>query len=71
LTELGTHPEMTCEVAHKIARNQLQTIRGKIKKLRLLEKELKRIAMEHDSGQVGDCFVLQALAEHKNCGQED
>jgi len=67
LIELGSHPEMDCGAAHQIADKQLETVREKIKKLRRLEKELKRIASEHDTGQVGDCFVLQSLVEHRLC----
>ena len=69
LVELGTSPEMACTTAHQIAHAQLDIVREKLKQLRRLEKELKRIVSAHDQGNVGTCFVFQALAEHRLCGK--
>ena len=43
LIELQDHPDRSCETATDIAISQLADVRAKIKRLKLLEKELTRI----------------------------
>lgn len=70
LLELSERPDEPCAFADEIANQHLQSIQSKIKQLKKLEKELKRIV----SGCVGEsiekCYVIQALANHELCGDE-
>lgn len=66
LLELSDHPEHPCCDAHGIAVRRLQDTRAKIKKLRQLEKELKRLS-SCDAGSVQECAVIEALADHRLC----
>jgi len=71
LIELQDHPDRSCEAATEIAEGQLSEVRAKIKRLKALEKELKRIAQGCDGRSVaGDCYVLASLADHDLCGRE-
>lgn len=67
LVELSNHPEKPCTDAHGIASAHLVTVRDRIAKLQRLEGELTRIANLCDDGQVGECHVIQALADHSFC----
>lgn len=66
LLELSDHPEHPCGDAHGIAVRRLQDTRAKIKKLKQLEKELKRLSA-CDAGSVQNCAVIEALADHNLC----
>ncbi len=70
LIKLGNHPEESCAQAHKIADKQLQLVKNRLKKLKKLEKELKRIAAMSDEGQVGKCKIIASLADHSLCSGE-
>lgn len=67
LIELSAHPERPCAKADAIAREQLQSVRDKIAKLRRLEHELERIATHCHGDHVQDCYVIRALANHDLC----
>ncbi len=71
LIELQEHPDQSCGEATAIASAQLADVRVKIRKLKMLEKELARISTGCDGeGLSADCYVLKALADHKLCQQE-
>lgn len=71
LIELQEHPDQSCGEATAIASAQLTDVRVKIRKLKMLEKELARISTGCDGeGLSADCYVLKALADHKLCQQE-
>ena len=71
LIELQDHPDRSCETATEIATSQLADVRAKIKRLKLLEKELTRISECCDGHGVSeDCYVLAALADHELCSRE-
>ena len=71
LIELQSHPDRSCCEATDIAIAQLTDVRLKIKKLKMLEKELSRISTGCDgAGVSADCNVLKALADHKLCQKE-
>lgn len=71
LIELQEHPDRSCCEATDIANAQLSDVRVKIRKLRLLEKELARISTGCDGMNVSaDCYVLKSLADHKLCKKE-
>lgn len=62
LIELGSHPEAPCERASLIAQAQLTQVRERIKKLKRLEGELRRISTSCNDRSTGECSVLKALA---------
>lgn len=70
LLELSAHPERPCDQADRIAAEQLQAVRDRIAKLQRLEQELERISSHCGSGQVKDCYVIRALANHDLCDGE-
>ncbi len=71
LIELQNHPDRSCEAATEIAEGQLSEVRAKIKRLKALENELKRIAQGCDGrGVAEDCYVLASLADHDLCGRD-
>lgn len=70
LIALSSDPEKPCAEADRIAREHLEEVRGKIRRLKRLEKELKRIASRCQSDKVGECYVIQALSDHGLCADE-
>ena len=71
LIELQEHPNRSCCEATEMANAQLTDVRVKIRKLKLLEKELARIATGCDGQSVSaNCYVLKSLSDHKLCNQE-
>ena len=71
LIELQGHPDRSCHAATEIATAQLADVRAKIKRLRALETELRRISKGCDgTGVSEDCYVLSSLADHRLCAKE-
>lgn len=70
LLRLSAHGENPCADIDRIAVEHLANVRAKIKHLRKLEKELKRIVSACQSDTVGECYVVQSLADHGLCGGE-
>ena len=66
LLELSEHPEQSCGDAHGIAVRHLEDTRIRIKKLKRLEKELKRLS-NCDAISIHECAVIEALADHSLC----
>lgn len=66
LLALSDQPENSCHDAHVIVENQLRAVQARMKKLKKLEKELKRIgeAGAHDSEK---CHLIETLADHRLC----
>jgi DNA-binding transcriptional MerR regulator len=68
LIELQEHPDRTCETATRIAQDQLDAVRHKIRRLRALETELSRITEGcTGDGPSRDCYVLASLGDHELC----
>jgi len=70
LLELSERPNEPCAFADEIATQHLHSVQSKIKQLRKLEKELKRIVSGCRGETVENCYVIQALANHKLCASE-
>jgi len=69
--ELSAHLEQPCADIDRYSRDQLQAARSKIKRLKRLEVELRRISLQRKAGnQVDDCYVIRALADHSLCDSE-
>ena len=67
LLDLGQDPDQPCHEADAIARAHLADVRERIARLQRLEAELQRIATSCEQGSVGDCAVIQSLADHDLC----
>lgn len=70
LIELSDHPRKPCADASRIAREQLAHVQGRIRNLKRLEVELRRISTSCDDASTGDCYVLKALSDHGLCTSE-
>jgi DNA-binding transcriptional MerR regulator len=70
LLELSTHPEQSCEDADRIARHHLEEVDHRIDRLTALRTELTRMISECAHGRVGECRVIQVLADHDLCRAE-
>jgi hypothetical protein len=49
-----------------IARRHLEGVRDRIARLRSLEAELSRMVEQCGHGRVGDCRVIEVLADHSH-----
>ncbi len=67
LIELNSHPDKPCSEVHNIANRHLLLVQSRIKKLKSLEKELKRMVGQDDGGNIGQCYVIASLANHGLC----
>lgn len=70
LVRLSEHPEMPCAEAHVIATAHLGSIRERIARLQRLEKELTRVEAACHADHVGQCNIIQVLADHGLCETE-
>ena len=71
LIELQNHNDRSCRQANKIAEQQLSDVTTKIRKLRLLQKELRRITDGCEENRTTDkCYVLASLADHRFCASD-
>ena len=70
LVELSLHPQQPCEKANEIAKNHLAAIERRLTQLRRLKRELSRIAKGCEGGTVGECYVIEALSDHRLCQAE-
>lgn len=67
LIKLSKHPEQPCGEADHIALNQLQAVRQRISRLKLLEKELVRMTKNCENHTIHDCRVIETLATCGKC----
>ena len=70
LIRLSAHPDQPCDDADRIAKEQLEAVRGRIARLKRLETELERIASGCEADHIGDCYVIRALSDHELCADE-
>lgn len=67
LLDLAADPAGDCARADRIAGAQLAQVRSRIARLRALEQELVRMLEECRGGRIGECRVLEVLADHELC----
>lgn len=67
LLSLSDNPETSCERADDIASRQLEEVEQRLKRLKVLQKELKRMVAECGHGRVCDCRVIEVLSDHRLC----
>ncbi len=67
LLGLSEQPDRSCSEVDVIARAHLREIESKIARLRVLQTEVQRMLDDCAQGRVGDCRVMQVLADHDEC----
>jgi DNA-binding transcriptional MerR regulator len=67
LLSLSDNPETSCERADGIASRRLEEVDQRLKRLKALRKELKRMIEECGHGRVCDCRVIEVLSDHRLC----
>ncbi len=69
LLSLSDTPDHSCAAADDIARRQLKAVESRIKRLKALQAELKRMVAQCSGGRVADCRVIEVLADssHAHC----
>jgi DNA-binding transcriptional MerR regulator len=67
LLGLADDPSRSCEAADAIARAQLAQVENRIARLNALKSELERMVEQCRGGKIGDCRVIEVLADHSKC----
>lgn len=67
LLKLQDNPQQPCETADVIAKERLSEVERRLRSLRALQKELKRMLDGCSHGRVGQCRVIEVLANHDKC----
>jgi DNA-binding transcriptional MerR regulator len=70
LLGLSEQPDSSCSKVDVIARAHLAEIDGKISRLTSLRSEVQRMLDACAHGRVGECRVIQVLADHAQCADE-
>jgi DNA-binding transcriptional MerR regulator len=63
LISLSEQPDRDCGEAGAIARSHLADIEARIVRLRRLRDELEQVATTCEGGRIGDCRVIDAIAD--------
>lgn len=73
LLDLASHPEADCGQAHELATAQIQDIDARLRRLSALRAELERMTTSCDGGVVGECRIIETLADfgHGHCDDPD
>lgn len=66
LLSLQDHPEQSCSQADQIAKVRLVEVDKRIASLKALRKELLKMVEECAQGRVGDCRVIETLADRSH-----
>jgi len=64
---LSDNLDQSCEAADAIASQQLVEVEQRLKGLRALRSELKRMVQSCAHGTVGECRVIETLSDHSLC----
>ncbi|PVH28655.1 MerR family transcriptional regulator [Pararhodobacter oceanensis] len=67
LIDLSDTPDHACAHIDAIAHKQLKAVEAKLRRLRALQTELKRMISECSGGTVAECRVLEVLRDHGEC----
>lgn len=67
LLTLQDDPAQPCVTADLIAKERLAEIEQRIRSLKALRMELKRMIEGCGRGRVGQCRVIETLADHAKC----
>jgi len=63
LLELADRPDSDCGQVHSLAIEQISEIDARLRRLTALRTELVRMATSCEGGAVGDCRIIETLAD--------
>ncbi len=66
LLALSDKPEHSCESVDRVAKDVLVDVEAKIARLVALQAELKRMLRQGRHGKVGECKIIEVLADHSH-----
>lgn len=67
LLAMSAQPDQSCAEADRIARRHMAEVDRRISQLTALRAELQRMVEACGHGRVGDCRVIETLANHDQC----
>ena len=67
LLAMSEQPDQSCAQADRIARRHMGEVDRRIGQLTALRTELQRMVDACGHGRVGDCRVIETLANHQPC----
>ena len=69
LLSLADLPDRSCAAADAIAQRQLEAVERRVRQLEALRHELRRMIGQCQGGKIGDCHVIEVLADssHGHC----
>lgn len=67
LLDLADHPDRPCSHADAIAAANLEAVQARLKQLKALEKELKRMIAACTHGTAAECRIIEVLSDHALC----
>lgn len=67
LLTLSSQPDQSCAQADSIARRHMSEVDRRIGQLTALRSELQRMVDACGHGRLGDCRVIETLADHNRC----
>ena len=70
LLALSAEPDRSCVEVDSIARRHMAQVERRIGQLVALRAELARMVDACGHGRVGQCRVIETLADHGNCAHE-
>jgi DNA-binding transcriptional MerR regulator len=70
LLSLSARPEQPCEPADRIVLRHLESVERRIAQLTLLRSELRHMLDGCRHGRMGECRIIQVLADHDQCRHE-
>ncbi len=59
-------PDQPCETVDRIAKNHLGEVVEKIAQLTSLRNELERMIKQCKGGRIGECRIIEVLADHSH-----
>ncbi|MFE1600701.1 MerR family transcriptional regulator [Methylobacterium sp. ID0610] len=70
LLALAAQPDRSCAEVDEIARRHMAAVERRIAQLETLRAELRRMVEACSHGRVGDCRVIESLADHGRCSHD-
>jgi DNA-binding transcriptional MerR regulator len=67
LVSLQDDPDQPCAAADALAKAHLETVEQRIRSLTALKSELETMVEGCRHGRVGECRVIEVLADHGQC----
>ena len=71
LLDLAGHPNADCSAAHQLAVAQIRAIDARLRRLKALRAELEHMATHCEGGVIGECRIIETLADFAHSSCED